>query len=67
MFSEHIAHDVSAAEGQERESMRKRVLISQGNKSAENMLAHHFKRRRRTSYRMKNTGVLAQVQPNGAS
>jgi hypothetical protein len=43
---------MSAAEGHERErekerererAMRKRVLISQGNKSAENMLAHHLK------------------------
>ncbi|XP_029608325.1 anaphase-promoting complex subunit 1 isoform X2 [Salmo trutta] len=43
-----------------RESTRKQVLTSQGNESAETMLACYFKRWK-TSYRMKNTRVFVQV------
>jgi hypothetical protein len=43
------------------------MLQRDNNKSAENMLAHYLKVRWRTSYRMKNTGVLAQVQPTTIS
>ena len=61
LCSKHIAHYMSAAEKQERENV---FLISHGNKSAENMLAHYLKR---TSYRMKNTRLLAQVELTSAS
>jgi hypothetical protein len=40
---------MSAVKGQER-TMRKQVLISHGNKYAENKLAPYLKRRWRTSY-----------------
>jgi hypothetical protein len=42
--SKHIAYPMSAAEGQDR-AMRKYVLISHGNKSAENKLASCLKRK----------------------
>lgn len=52
---------------QRQESMRNFVLISHGNKSAGNMLFQYLKRRWRTSLRMNNTRVLAQVQLTSAS
>ena len=58
--SKHIA-----AKRPERDK-RKWVFINHGNKSIDNMFAHYLKRSR-TSYRMKNTRVLAQVQPNSTS
>jgi hypothetical protein len=45
----------------------KRELDLIKNTSAENMLAHFLKRSWRTSYRMKYTGDLAQVQSTNAS
>lgn len=59
----NILLTMSVAERWER--LRKYVLIRHGNKSFENLLAHCWKRR--TSYRLKNTWVLAQVQPTSAS
>ena len=47
--SKHITHHMSAAGGQER-AMRKLVLISHGNKIAENKLAPYLKRRWRASF-----------------
>lgn len=41
-------------------------MRSHGYKSAENRLAHYLKRRR-TSYKMKNTRVLVLVQLPGAN
>jgi hypothetical protein len=43
------------------ERQRRACLISQVNKSVENMLAHYLKRRWKINDRMKNTRVLTQA------